>query len=43
MGIAILLLILALLLGGVGLSVEALPWELLIRAVTGDRGRGTQA
>lgn len=48
MGLAILLLILALLLGGVGLFVEALRWVLIIAlvlliigAVTGYRGRGT--
>jgi hypothetical protein len=47
MGIAILLLILALLLGGVGLFVEALRWLLIIAlvllivgAITGARGRG---
>jgi hypothetical protein len=45
-GLAILLLILALLLGGVGLFVEALRWVLIIAlvllivgAVTGARGR----
>jgi hypothetical protein len=44
--IAILLLILALLLGGVGLFVEALRWVLIIAlvliivsAITGRRGR----
>ncbi|MFP4310944.1 MAG: hypothetical protein ACLFS9_03050 [Nitriliruptoraceae bacterium] len=49
MGIALLLLLLALLLGGVGLFVEALRWVLiialvllLIGAVTGWRGRGTR-
>jgi hypothetical protein len=47
MGVAILLLILALLLGGVGLFVEALRWLLIIAlvlliigAVTGSRGAG---
>lgn len=46
MGIAILLLILALVLGGVGLFVEALRWVLIIAlvllivgAITGSRGR----
>lgn len=46
MGVAILLLILALLLGGVGLFVEALRWVLIIAlvllivsAITGTRGR----
>jgi len=46
MGVAILLLILALVLGGVGLFVEALRWVLIIAlvllivsAVTGGRGR----
>jgi hypothetical protein len=46
MGIAIALLVLALLLGGVGLFVEALRWLLIIAlvlliigAVTGARGR----
>lgn len=46
MSIAILLLILALLLGGVGLFVEALRWVLIIAvvllivsAITGRRGR----
>jgi hypothetical protein len=46
MGLAILLLILALLLGGVGLFVEALQWVLIIAlvllilsAITGARGR----
>jgi hypothetical protein len=45
-GLAILLLILALLLGGVGLFVEALRWVLIIAlvllivgAITGARGR----
>lgn len=46
MGIAVLLLILALVVGGVGLFVEALRWVLIIAlvllilgAVTGYRGR----
>jgi len=46
MGIAILLLILALVAGGVGLFVEALRWLviialvlLIVSAVTGARGR----
>lgn len=46
MGIAILLLVLALIIGGVGLFVEALRWVLIIAlvllivsAVTGARGR----
>lgn len=46
MGLAILLLILALLIGGVGLFVEALRWVLIIAVVllilsivTGRRGR----
>lgn len=50
MGIAIVLLILALLLGGIGLFVEALQWVLIIAlvlliigAVTGYRGRGSRA
>lgn len=45
-GIAILLLILALIIGGVGLFVEALQWLLIIAlvllvigAITGARGR----
>jgi hypothetical protein len=45
-GLTILLLILALLLGGVGLFVEALRWVLIIAlvllivgAITGARGR----
>jgi hypothetical protein len=49
MGIAIVLLILALLIGGVGLFVEALQWLLVIAlvllvvgAVAGYRGRGTR-
>jgi hypothetical protein len=49
MGIAIVLLILALVLGGVGLFVEALRWVLIIAlvllilgAVTGARGRGAR-
>lgn len=48
MGAAVLLLILALLLGGVGLFVEALRWVLIISivllllsALTGFRGRRT--
>ena len=47
MGVAVIILILALLLGGVGLFVEALRWLLiialvllLIGAVTGFLGRG---
>jgi len=47
MGIALLILLLALLLGGVGLFVEALRWVLIIAVVllilsviTGVRGRG---
>lgn len=46
MGLAILLLILALIAGGVGIFVEALRWVLIIAlvllivsAVTGARGR----
>lgn len=46
MGIALLILLLALLLGGVGLFVEALRWVLIIAVVllivsafTGFRGR----
>jgi len=46
MGIALLILLLALLLGGVGLFVEALRWVLIIAlvllvvsAITGFRGR----
>lgn len=46
MNLAVLLLILALLLGGVGLFVEALRWVLIIAlvllilgAITGRRGR----
>lgn len=49
MGIAVLLLVLALVVGGVGLFVEALRWVLIIAlvllivgAVTGYRGRGTR-
>jgi hypothetical protein len=45
-GLAVLLLILALVLGGVGLFVEALRWVLIIAlvllivgAITGSRGR----
>jgi uncharacterized membrane protein YhaH (DUF805 family) len=45
-GIAILLLILALIIGGIGLFVEALQWLLVIAlvllvvgAITGSRGR----
>ena len=48
MGIALLILILALILGGVGLFVEALRWVLIIAVVlliisafTGYRGRAT--
>ncbi len=47
MGIALLILLLALLIGGVGLAVEALRWLLIIAvvllivgALTGWRGRG---
>ncbi len=47
MGLAVLLLILALVLGGVGLFVEALRWVLIIAlvllivgAVAGSRTRG---
>lgn len=47
MGLVLLLLILALILGGVGLFVEALRWVLIIALVlllvgliTGYRGRG---
>jgi hypothetical protein len=47
MGIALLILLLALLAGGVGLAVEALRWLLIIAvvllvvsALTGWRGRG---
>lgn len=50
MGIALAILLLALLLGGVGLFVEALRWVLiiavvllLISAFTGYRGRSTRA
>lgn len=50
MGLALLLLILALVLGGVGLFVEALRWVLIVAVVllivsafTGYRGRGTPA
>jgi hypothetical protein len=46
-GLAILLLILALIIGGIGLFVEALWWLLIISvvllivgAITGRRGRG---
>lgn len=46
MGLAIALVLLALLLGGVGLAVEALRWVLIIAvvlfilsAITGFRGR----
>lgn len=49
MGIAIVLLLLALLIGGVGLFVEALQWLLVIAlvllivgAIAGYRGRGTR-
>ncbi|MEY2432188.1 MAG: hypothetical protein QOC92_1913 [Acidimicrobiaceae bacterium] len=48
MGAVVLLIILALLLGGVGLAVEALRWLLIIALVlfvvsffTGYRGRST--
>lgn len=47
MTLAIVLILLALLLGGVGLAVEALKWLLIVAlvlfvvgAVTGYRGRG---
>jgi hypothetical membrane protein len=47
MGLVIVLIILALLFGGVGLFVEALRWLLIIAvilfivsAITGARGRG---
>ena len=47
MGVALLILLLALLVGGVGLAVEALRWLLIIAVVllivgafTGWRGRG---
>jgi hypothetical protein len=47
MGLVIALVLLALLLGGVGLAVEALRWLLIIAvvlfivsAITGMRGRG---
>ena len=50
MGIAVLLLILALIVGGVGLFVEALRWVLIIAlvllvvgAITGVRGRSARA
>lgn len=49
MGVAVLILILALILGGVGLFVEALRWVLIIAlvllivsAVTGYRGRNAR-
>lgn len=49
MGIAILLLILALVFGGIGLLVEGLMWLLIIAvvlavagAITGGRGRRTK-
>lgn len=49
MGLALLILLLALLLGGVGLFVEALRWVLIIAvvlliisAITGFRGRGAR-
>jgi hypothetical protein len=49
MGIALLLLILALVFGGIGLLVEGLFWLLIIAlvlliagAVTGFRGRGAR-
>lgn len=48
MGLAVALIILALILGGVGLAVEALRWILIIAvvlliwgAVTGSRSRTT--
>lgn len=50
MGIAVLLLVLALVFGGIGLLVEGLFWLLIIAlvlliagAVTGFRGRGAGA
>jgi hypothetical protein len=49
MGLVIVLLLLALLLGGVGLAVEGLKWVLIIALVllavsafTGFRGRGAK-
>jgi hypothetical protein len=49
MGLAILLLVLALIFGGIGIFVEALQWVLIIAlvllvlgAVTGARGRGSR-
>ncbi len=49
MGLAILLLVLALIFGGIGLFVEALQWVLIIAlvllvvgVVTGARGRGSK-
>lgn len=49
MGLVIVLLLLALLIGGVGLAVEGLKWLLIIAlilfaisAVTGYRGRGSR-
>jgi hypothetical protein len=49
MGTALLILLLALLLGGVGLFVEALRWVLIIAVIlviisafTGYRGRSTR-
>jgi hypothetical protein len=50
MGLVIALVLLALILGGVGLAVEALQWLLIIAvilfivsAITGFRGRGRAA
>jgi hypothetical protein len=47
MGLVIILIVLALVLGGVGLAVEGLKWLLIIAlvlfvigALTGTRGRG---
>lgn len=49
MSLVLILLLLALLLGGIGLFVEALQWVLIIAlillvvgVVTGYRGRGTR-
>lgn len=49
MGLVVLLLVLALLFGGLGLFVEGLKWLLIIAlvlfvvgALTGYRGRGTR-
>ena len=49
MGVALLIVLLALLLGGVGLAVEALRWVLIVAvvllivgALTGYRGRGAR-